>query len=174
MTLAHDLAKLFPHLPNPQQLYLFEKLQKLGWIERVNDKWLLTKLGEEQGGQIRNSAKFGDYIVWDENLSFESSQQNNGAKLLNATAIGKHFNISSQRINLILSEFGWIEKDIAGWKITKLGKQIGGKQYENDSSGGTYVLWAETILNNKDLTSIFKYSIVRSIKIDPNSVYKKK
>lgn len=28
MTVAHDLAKLFPHLANPQQLYLFDKLQQ--------------------------------------------------------------------------------------------------------------------------------------------------
>ena len=28
MTVAHDLAKLFPHLPNPQQLYLFDQLQQ--------------------------------------------------------------------------------------------------------------------------------------------------
>ena len=28
MTVAHDLAKLFPHLPNPQQLYLFDHLQQ--------------------------------------------------------------------------------------------------------------------------------------------------
>jgi exodeoxyribonuclease-5 len=26
MSIAHDLAKSFPHLPNPQQLYLFEKI----------------------------------------------------------------------------------------------------------------------------------------------------
>lgn len=39
---------------------------------------------------------------------------------INATLIGEHFHISSQRLNLILSELGLIEKDVAGWKITKL------------------------------------------------------
>lgn len=78
------------------------------------------------------------------------------SKLLNATAIGKYFNISSQRLNLILAELGWIEKDISGWTVTKLGKTLGGRQYEHETSGGNYVLWADNILQNKNLTSVFK------------------
>jgi len=132
---------------------LFDKLKTLGWIERKNDKWTLTRLGEQKGGQMKNSPKFGEYIVWPENISIDNSQK---PKLINATAIGKHFNISSQRLNLILSELGWIEKDIAGWKITKFGKGLGGRQFEHETSGGAYVLWPEAILANKNLTSVFK------------------
>lgn len=135
---------------------LFEKLKTLGWIIRNNDKWTLTEIGKQKGGQIRNSPKFGDYIVWPENIQIENGQTKDKPKLLNATAIGKHFDISSQRLNLILSELGWIEKDIAGWQITKLGKSIGGRQFENDTSGGTYVMWPDNILSNKNLTSVFK------------------
>ena len=73
-------------------------------------------------------------------------------KLINATAIGKHFDISSQRLNLILSELGLIEKDLAaGWEITKLGKTIGGRQFEHETSGAIYVLWPESILQYKRL-----------------------
>jgi hypothetical protein len=57
---------------------------------------------------------------------------------------------------LIFSELGWIEKDIAGWQITKLGKGLGGRQFEHETSGGTYVLWPDNILTNKNLTSVFK------------------
>ena len=135
---------------------LFDKLKTLGWIDRKNDKWVLTDLGKQKGGQIRNNPKFGDYIVWPENLSIDNGQQKDKPKLLNATAIGKHFDISSQRLNLILSELGWIEKDIAGWQVTKLGKNLGGRQFEHETSGGTYVLWPDNILNNKNLTSVFK------------------
>ncbi len=77
-------------------------------------------------------------------------------KQINATTIGKHFNISSQRLNLILSELGWIEKNISGWIITKLGKTLGGIQYEHDTSGGSYVLWPDYVLENKNLKNIFK------------------
>ena len=132
---------------------LFNKLKSLGWIDRKNEKWILTELGKQKGGQTKNNPKFGEFIVWPENLSFETnSPSRENSRLLNATAIGKNFNISSQRINLILSELGWIEKELAGWKVSKLGKSIGGKQFEHETSAGTYVLWAESILINQNLT----------------------
>jgi hypothetical protein len=134
---------------------LFSKLKSNGWIDRKNDKWVLTDLGKQKGGQTRTNPKFGDYIVWPENISIENTNGTK-AKRLNATAIGKHFDVSSQRLNLILSELGWLEKDIAGWSLTKLGKSIGGKQFEHESSGGTYVLWPETVLTNKRLNEVFQ------------------
>ncbi|ABG57335.1 hypothetical protein [Cytophaga hutchinsonii] len=139
---------------------LFEKLKSLGWIERKNDKWILTNLGEQKGGQTRSNPKFGEYIVWPENISISNGEQKDKAKLINATAIGKHFSISSQRLNLILSELGLIEKDIAaGWEITKLGKSIGGRQFEHETSGANYVLWPEGILQYKRLLEVFKESL---------------
>jgi hypothetical protein len=133
---------------------LFEKFQMNGWIERKGEKWTLTNLGKQNGGLTKNNPKFGEYIVWPEDISIEY-YNGSKAKLLNATAIGKQFNVSSQRLNLILSELGWIEKDIAGWSITKLGKSIGGKQFEHESSGGFYVLWPDNILENKSLKNAF-------------------
>lgn len=135
---------------------LFEKLKNIGWIARTNDKWILTELGKQKGGQMKQSAKYGEYIVWPENITIDGGQQKDKPKLLNATAIGKHFDISSQRLNLILSELGWIEKDIAGWQLSKLGKSLGGKQFEHETSGGTYVLWPDNILINKNLSSVFQ------------------
>jgi hypothetical protein len=76
--------------------------------------------------------------------------------LINATNLGKHFNISSQRFNLLINELGWIERIVAGWGITKLGKTLGGRQIEHDTSGGTYVLWPEVVLKNKDLLGMFE------------------
>ena len=135
---------------------LFEKLKSQGWIDRKNDKWILTDLGKQKGGQTKTNPKFGEFIVWPENISINNGQQKEKPKLINATSIGKHFNVSSQRLNLILSELGWIEKDLAGWAVTKIGKSVGGKQYEHETSGGFYVLWPENILENKDLVTVFK------------------
>ncbi|HTC00605.1 MAG TPA: hypothetical protein VK705_07970 [Ferruginibacter sp.] len=138
---------------------LFAKLKNLAWIDRKNDKWILTELGKQKGGQTRTNSKFGEYIVWPENISFDNNQQiKDKPQFLNATTIGKHYNISSQRLNLILSELGWIEKDLAGWVITKLGKTVGGKQYEHDTSGNCYVLWPTNILQNRGLNEVFKVS----------------
>lgn len=64
---------------------LFDKLKTLGWIERKNDKWLLTELGKQKGGQTRNNPKFGEFVVWPENISLDGGQQKEKPKLLNAT-----------------------------------------------------------------------------------------
>lgn len=134
---------------------LFEKLRTLGWIDKKSDKWILTDLGKQKGGQTRTNPKFGEYVVWPENINIDTENQKEKPRLLNATAIGKHFGISSQRLNLVLSELGWIHKNIAGWDVTKLGKSIGGKQFEADQ-GFTYVIWPESILQNNNLTGVFK------------------
>jgi hypothetical protein len=136
---------------------LFSKFKENGLIDRKDDKWILTEKGKKSGGQTRYNSKFGEYIVCPENISIEeSSQSNTNNKLLNATAIGQKFNTSSKRINLLLNELGWIEKTVAGWGITKLGKSLGGKQYEHDTSGGTYVLWPTSVLEHKDLLDSFE------------------
>lgn len=134
---------------------LFEKFKLLGWIDRKNEKWVLTELGKQKGGQTRNNPKFGEYIVWPVNISIENGQQKVKAKLINATAIGKHFNISSQKLNLLFNELGLIEKTVAGWRPTNIGKKIGGKQFEHESSLGTYILWPENIIENKDILDLF-------------------
>jgi hypothetical protein len=140
---------------------LFDKLKSLGWIERKDERWSLTETGKQKGGQTRTSPKYGEFIVWPENISIENGQHNKEKqKLLSATAIGMKFSISSQRLNLILSELGWIEKafvgqDVNGWSITKLGKSIGGRQFEHETSGGFYVLWPESVIANKSLQEVF-------------------
>lgn len=151
---------------------LFAKLKSLGLIDRKNDKWTLTSLGKEKGGQTRTNPKFGEYIVWPENLSLDGKTKEK-PKLINATAIGKHFSVSSQRINLIFSELGWIEKDIAGWELTKPGKTLGGKQFEHETSGGSYVLWPEGVLQNKRLLEVLKgtqQEQVAEVKLTPSTV----
>ena len=134
---------------------LFDQMKTLGLIERKNEKWSLTDTGKQKGGQIRSNAKYGDFIVWPDNISIENGQQKEKTNYLNATAIGKHFNISSQKLNLLLNELGLIEKSVAGWRPTTLGKKIGGKQFEHETSGGTYILWPESILYNKDVLELF-------------------
>ncbi len=136
---------------------LFKKLESLGYIERKNNLWILTNLGKQKDGKTKTTQEGKEYIVWPKNISIDNDgQQKEKSKYLNATNIGKHFNISSQRLNLILSELGWIEKDVEGWKITKLGKSLGGKQLKIETSGVTYVTWDESILQNKRLLEVFK------------------
>ena len=47
---------------------LFFKFEKLQWIERKNEDWILTTLGKKQGGQVKKG-QYGDYIAWPESVS---------------------------------------------------------------------------------------------------------
>lgn len=137
---------------------LFQTFQEKGLIKRKGEQWVLTDLGIEKGGKTKNNPKYGEYIVWPKNgtKSGESSSENSNASFLSATKIAKHFNTSSQKMNLILSELGWVKKDIAGWAVTKQGKRIGGLQKEHYQSGNKFVVWPDSILNNTSLTSVFE------------------
>ena len=85
------------------------------------------------------------------------TEKRNGEQgLINATIAGKHFGISANKINSILSELGWIRKDIGkGWQITEFGKRLGGIQSKYRTTGVPYVHWPENIVKNNILiTSI--------------------
>jgi hypothetical protein len=131
---------------------LFFVLNFNGWIIRKDDKWMLTKLGETKGGKCINNEKFGEYIGWPKNQCIEEIRilvADYRSKLLTATAIANKYQTSPQRINLILSEIGWIEQVISGWQITKLGKIAGGVQKEHSESGKSFVVWPQNIHENK-------------------------
>jgi len=73
--------------------------------------------------------------------------------LLTATSIGKHFEISANRTNSILSELGWIKKDVKGWLVTESGKRVGGLQTKDRASRIPYVRWPKPIIDNRILVS---------------------
>lgn len=134
---------------------LFEDLSRAGWISRVNNKWQLTSKGKQMGGLVKTHPKYGEYIAWPENVNLERLNNLPSEEMLNATAIGNNFKTSSQRMNLILSELGWIQKHVSGWVLTKQGKSIGALQCEHETSGASFVLWPKTILENKNLRAVF-------------------
>ncbi|MDP8206810.1 MAG: hypothetical protein P9L92_09125 [Candidatus Electryonea clarkiae] len=127
---------------------LFKKLLALKYVKKPGDSWELTKAGQSAGGEYIESKKFGRYIVWPENLQLSEPK----SKLtITATAIGKHFNISANKTNFILSELGWLEKSVKGWKATAQGIRFGAVQAEDRNSGVPYVRWPESILSTSVL-----------------------
>ncbi len=75
---------------------------------------------------------------------------------LSATAIGEKMNLNNRRTNLVFSELGWITKDRKGWILTPQGKALGAVNKSHHQTGVPYVLWTESILNNKALQSTIK------------------
>lgn len=131
---------------------LFEKLEELGFLETLNDNRVLTSLGKNLGAEYKNHKSYGKYIAWPENIELSSIEEDTKKEnILSSTAIGKHFNTSANKINFILSELGWIEKHIKGWKITSFGLTLKGVQKENSKSGIPFVVWPSEILESKSL-----------------------
>lgn len=144
--------------------------QKL--IYKKNNIWELTSLGKEYGGEVKFSKRFGEFIVWSSGFNPSNLKSNNRTKLINATKIGDNLKVSSQRVNRVLSELEWIDKGIKGWTVTKVGRSLGGVEYDHQS-GGTYVLWPEDILANKTLRNSFNLDeILKDTVKDEDNVYK--
>ena len=134
------------------QTELFIQLSDQGLIRKDNDKWVLMPAGEQLGG-VHLSGKYGQYVAWPEDVDFEVSPKTPNAvlgassqKLITATAIGKHFDISSKKMNYVLSELGWIKRGLKGWLVTEQGKKLGAQQGEDSRSGIPYARWPEAIL----------------------------
>ena len=137
---------------NPQDL--FQQLQQIGLIIKNGKDWQLTEAGLSKGGSYKKHEQSGrNYIVWPESMDIEPETKKETVKenLLTATAVGKEFGIPNTRVNLILSELGWITKYIKGWQITEHGKRLGGVQSKDKISGSPYVRWPETIIKNNIL-----------------------
>ncbi|MGG4492446.1 glycerol kinase [Brevibacillus reuszeri] len=139
---------------------LFSYLSEIGWVERVNNAWELTNIGKDKGGQFRSDSLRGTWVVWPDTIIRELESMKGSTatdtKYVNATLLSQILKVSKLRINPILSELGWLEKDRKGWILTKLGESIGGKQLEYEKTGIPYVTWPESILSNKSLNETFK------------------
>jgi len=132
---------------------MFAKLQEKSCITREGDQWALTDKGRQIGGEVKTDKRYGTYIVWPEDFFLAVSQPVKQTSLTKVTAtnIGEHYGLSARRVNAILSELGWVDKYLKGWKLTELGVRIGGIQNENNRSGVPYITWPASIIENKML-----------------------
>jgi len=84
-----------------------------------------------------------------------------------STKLGKHFGLSSSRINLILAECGWIEKYVKGWVPTEAGNRQGAEVREMRQTGVPYVVWPSAILNNSALIASVKETLGEPVSNTP-------
>lgn len=150
---------------------LFSELAEAGYITRDNKEWRLTDIGKAAEGEYKQSSHFGQYIVWPEALEIITTPSFEGKKL-SATQLSGHFKLTSQKINQILDELGWINKAVKGWKVSQSGSRLGGIQKEDSRTGIPYVVWDETVLTNNSLQhSVNEFTGVNAeVKSTDNSV----
>lgn len=139
-----------------------EQLSGMELITRAGDTWQLTTAGQSRGGSYKEHPVYGRYIAWPESLMAEldTTDEDPRQDLLTATSLGKVFDMQGTRMNLILSELGWIARtsDIKGWQITESGKRLGGIQSKHKETGRPYVRWPKSIVNNKILINSVRES----------------
>ena len=75
---------------------------------------------------------------------------------LTSTKIGERFGLTSRKVNLVLSELGWIERFVKGWVPTEQGISRGATRREIRETGVPYVVWPATILENRVLLESVK------------------
>lgn len=152
-------ASRFAKKLNVDTYELLNALKAASWIKKnEGDEWELTDNGKNNGGvAVPAKGKLPKYIAWPEALEPEIKiiLEKNAVALATVTKMAEKVNVPAQKLNLIFSELGWIEKDIRGWVATKLGKQAGGRQRERAESGSLFVLWPESILEN----AVFKEAL---------------
>ena len=137
---------------------MFQQLVEVGLIIRNGDTWELTQAGKSKGGIYKQHEKWGRYIVWPESIinDLDDTQGKQNSNMVTATYISEKFDIPANRINSIMSELGWLNKDpIKGWLVTNFGKRLGGIQARYKTTGIPFVRWPESVINNQTLiTSI--------------------
>ena len=130
----------------------FKILTEQDYVQRVGDAWQLTSMGGENGGEYKESVKYGKYIVWPEEWGagekFNKNTEEQKDYYFTSTAIGKHFELSPNKINFILSEVGWVKRgELKGWVLTEQGKKMGGVQAEVKQTGIPFVRWHKSIFD---------------------------
>ncbi|MEA1912055.1 MAG: glycerol kinase [Spirochaetota bacterium] len=135
---------------------LDEMLLAANFIKREDKGFSLTELGIKNNGCMKNHPKYGDYIAWDETIEIPNKLITQGKEFFSSTKIASKYNLSARKINMTLSEIGFIEKYLKGWTITVLGTKNGGVQKENSKNGIPYVEWDESIFTSSAFLSVLK------------------
>ena len=108
---------------------------------------MLTDIGEKFGGEYVQHPKYGTFIVWPEQLLVDEALSQ-GQKLT-ATQLGELFGLHAKKVNQLLNELGWINRENDGWHITALGLKAGGEQREDKLSETLFAVWHDTVTKNK-------------------------
>ena len=117
-----------------------------GWINQDGDTWKLTAKGEFEGGSVKESKKYGNYLVWPQAVLKHPVFNVERDDSLSASDIGKAIGLSPRLINLLLQHCNWLKRVHKGWQLTREGLEIGGIQHENPKTGVPWVSWPKTLL----------------------------
>ena len=111
-------------------------------IKVLTEKWI------KNWGELKTGTKFWDYIIWPENFNPYEKLWIKNIEYISVTEISKIFNIPPKRLNMIISEIGWMEHTIKWWRLTKLWENIWWKQLLYEKTWKEYIKWPKEITEN--------------------------
>lgn len=119
---------------------------------------MVTCKGANCTKEVTKKGHYLCYNCWKKQNSGDTSSKPKSSsyssdEMLSATKIGQEFEISGQKMNLLLNELGWTYKPRhgKGWGATKQGKRQGAEARQVKSSGVPYLVWPPKILKSKVL-----------------------
>lgn len=150
---------------------LADFLVKKNYMTIESGKWRLTELGQKTGAILDEAPGKDGLILWPQKILSEieiallvtpaeekANTNNEKTKLyITVSKIADKYHLEPTKVNMILSEIGWIDKDqILGWRVTEFGKKLGGVERESGSSGLHYVTWPAEMLENTLLSNLLE------------------
>ncbi|WP_353498801.1 glycerol kinase [Vibrio sp. CB1-14] len=128
---------------------LFNELKQLGYITWHDEQWILTDVGARFGGDYVESEKYGRFIVWPTNLVLDDTLRSD--KHLTATQLGERLGLAAKKINLLLSELGWLQRQDTEWIATLQGVRAGAQARTDKANHNKFVVWHPSVLRNHRL-----------------------
>lgn len=125
-----------------------EIMLSAGWIVQDKDGWKLTAKGEFEGGFLKESKKYGNYLAWPEAALEHSVFKVERDDTLSASELAKAVAVPPRLVNLLLQHCQWLRRAHKGWELTAEGKALGGVQHENPNTGVPWVTWPPSLLAN--------------------------
>ena len=143
----------------------FTQLVEWGLIKKVDGEWTPTDRGTAEGAKMVDHPQYGPQLRWNPKTDLRKVASKAAKDLLSATSIGEHFNVSNQKVNKVLAELGWVEQDVEGWIVTKLGRSKGGINLEA-SSGKMYAKWGPQVLEDPGILGWFKPKVEEEASVE--------
>ncbi|MBY5991801.1 hypothetical protein [Ferrimonas balearica] len=117
---------------------LFDRLARAGYLVREAQRWCLTEQGRLAGGRTTHSEKFGEYVVWPEQMALPSAEG-----LLSVSKLSEQTGLGRESLLGLLHEIGYVAPAPKGWRVTDSGLAAGGIQQADKRTGAPYSLWPE-------------------------------
>lgn len=157
---------------NVEAKELFKILQDLGFITNEKNTWHITQKWRENGWVVIKNFKYWDYIAWESDFNPYEKFNITPVHYVTSTELAETFWTSSRKVNIIISELWFIEKNIKWWILTEMWKMFWWKEVSL-KSWQVFVKWPENIKENKLLLQEFHKKTFEKLEVEIEEITQK-